>query len=68
VHGLVYDDQFLQLSTALTPECSLYGFGENPHTKFRHDFDKLGPDNNGGKGIVFPMFARDEFPNDVSAS
>ncbi|ESP05177.1 hypothetical protein LOTGIDRAFT_102400, partial [Lottia gigantea] len=36
VGGLVFADQFLQISTKL-PSTSIYGFGENLHHSFRHD-------------------------------
>ncbi|XP_063967413.1 sucrase-isomaltase, intestinal-like [Lytechinus pictus] len=35
---LVYEDQFLQISTAL-PSSNVYGFGEHSHRRFRHDLN-----------------------------
>ncbi|XP_076056755.1 sucrase-isomaltase, intestinal-like [Oratosquilla oratoria] len=46
---LTFEDQFLQLHTQLASSY-LYGFGENPHSSFRHVFDPR---------TTFPIFARD---------
>ncbi|XP_071477569.1 maltase-glucoamylase-like, partial [Diadema antillarum] len=35
---LIYEDQFLQISTRL-PSSNLYGFGEHNHRRFRHDLN-----------------------------
>ena len=39
IGGFVYSDQFLQISTLL-PSQNVYGFGENTHQTFKHDFKK----------------------------
>nr|XP_022314501.1 maltase-glucoamylase, intestinal-like [Crassostrea virginica] len=49
VGGLTFEDQFLQIATKL-PSRNVYGFGENVHSKFRHDLNWK----------QWPMFARDE--------
>ncbi|XP_053395701.1 maltase-glucoamylase-like [Mercenaria mercenaria] len=52
VGGLVLSDQFLQISTKL-PTKKVYGFGENLHDQFQHDFNFT----------TWPMFARDQAPS-----
>lgn len=52
---MLYTDQFLQIATYLASE-NLFGFGENFHTKFRHDFNYT----------TLAIFARDNAPIDVS--
>lgn len=49
VGGLTFEKQFLQIATKL-PSRNVYGFGENVHSKFRHDLNWK----------QWPMFARDE--------
>lgn len=49
VGGLTFENQFLQIATKL-PSRNVYGFGENVHSKFRHDLNWK----------QWPMFARDE--------
>lgn len=49
VGGLTFENQFLQIATIL-PSRNVYGFGENVHSKFRHDLNWK----------QWPMFARDE--------
>ena len=57
VGGLIFSDQFLQISTAL-PSSNIYGFGENVHHSFRHDLSYQ----------KWPLFARDQpVPWGVSA-
>lgn len=51
-HGLVYDDNFMQIASYL-PSPNIYGLGENRHQTFRHD-------------ILFkswPIFSRDQSPS-----
>ena len=50
--GLVLSDQFLQISTQL-PSTSVFGFGENLHKTYKHDFNFK----------TWPMFARDQSPS-----
>ncbi|XP_063403845.1 maltase-glucoamylase-like [Mytilus trossulus] len=52
VGGLTFADQFLQFVTKL-PSKNVYGFGENRHKKFRHNFDY----------DRWPMFSRDNGVN-----
>ncbi|CAF1225575.1 unnamed protein product [Adineta ricciae] len=51
-HGLVYDNQFIQLITTV-PSRNVYGFGENTHPTFRHIL------RNSSR---YGMFARDQPP------
>ncbi|XP_060050634.1 sucrase-isomaltase, intestinal-like isoform X2 [Erinaceus europaeus] len=53
--SLIFSNQFLQLTTSL-PSSSIYGFGEQEHSSFKHDmkFVKLG------------MFSRDQSPVPLS--
>ena len=53
IGGLVYEDQYLQIATRL-PSINLYGFGENVHQTFRHDFMGF---------KTWPLFARDQPPS-----
>ena len=52
VGGLTFADQFLQFVTKL-PSKNVYGFGENRHKGFRHNFDYQ----------RWPMFSRDNGVN-----
>ncbi|KAG1696093.1 Maltase-glucoamylase, intestinal [Nymphon striatum] len=51
IGGLTFADQFLQIATKL-PTDKIYGFGENTHSKFKHDMNY----------VTWPIFARDDFP------
>ncbi|KAK7081084.1 hypothetical protein SK128_022647, partial [Halocaridina rubra] len=49
IGALIFEDQFLQLTTIL-PSTYLYGFGENTHSTFKHTFSPR---------TTQPIFARD---------
>ena len=53
---VIFEDQFLQISTLLPSE-DVYGFGENTHETFRHDFSAA---------LTFVLSAKDEPPFGVS--
>ena len=55
IGGLIYSDQFLQITTKL-PTTNVYGFGENVHRSLRHDFSHY---------QTFPLFAHDISTGDV---
>ncbi|KAG1696103.1 Maltase-glucoamylase, intestinal [Nymphon striatum] len=55
IGGLTFADQFLQIATKL-PTDKIYGFGENTHSKFKHDMNY----------VTWPIFARDDFPGTVN--
>ena len=46
--GLVFSDQYLQLTTRL-PNDNIYGFGEHNHRQFKHDMNWK----------TWPIFTRD---------
>ncbi|KAJ8029435.1 Maltase-glucoamylase, intestinal [Holothuria leucospilota] len=52
VGALIFEDQFLQLSTRL-PSHNIYGFGEHEHESFRHDLNWR----------MWGSFARDQPPS-----
>ena len=47
----MFEDQFLQLVVRV-PSKNVYGFGENRHFSYRHDFSYK----------TWPMFSRDQAP------
>ncbi|ULT85754.1 hypothetical protein L5515_005679 [Caenorhabditis briggsae] len=51
--GLIFSDQFLQLSTYLPSE-NVYGWGENAHQSLKHNFSRY---------LTWGMLARDQPPN-----
>ncbi|OWF43597.1 Maltase-glucoamylase, intestinal [Mizuhopecten yessoensis] len=53
VPGLIFTDQFVQISTRLPSE-NLYGFGEHQHRRFKHDMNWR----------TWPIFTRDVAPVD----
>ncbi len=54
IGGLIFSDQLIQIATYL-PSKNVYGFGENPHSSFRHNLSYK----------TWPLFARDQMPTDV---
>ncbi|EGT42649.1 hypothetical protein CAEBREN_25327 [Caenorhabditis brenneri] len=54
--GLIFSDQFLQLSTYLPSE-NMYGWGENAHQSLKHNFSRY---------LTWGMLARDQPPNSLN--
>uniref|UniRef100_A0AC34FVT4 P-type domain-containing protein n=1 Tax=Panagrolaimus sp. ES5 TaxID=591445 RepID=A0AC34FVT4_9BILA len=56
IGGLLFADQYIQISTAV-PTDRVYGFGENIHPTLKHDFSQF---------RTYAMFARDQAPDSVN--
>ena len=55
---LVFEDQFLQITTSLASSY-VYGFGESTHTTFKRSFDSSDPKHS------YAIFSRDQPVGDV---